>query len=374
MSFDSKNYIVELSSTIEECLSKIQKNKHGMVCICSANGEVIGLATDGDIRLGLLDGLTLQDKIDTCFNKDFIWYDSNEPRINLIKKIDSGVRYIPILDDQKKLVYIISKDFIPLMEEKEVYVRARAPVRISFGGGGSDLTHYFIENGGAVINSAVSIYSHATMKISKDSSIKISSLDLNETFFAKNLDEALLNKIDSPFVLILSLLEVIKPDFGFELYLNSDFSVGSGLGGSATLSAVVLGCFNKLRVDPWDQHELSEIAFQAERLNLGISGGWQDQYAAVFGGVNFLEFGSEQNVIQPIRIQPDVLLELEESLILCDTAIPHHSGDIHLDQKETMNSKAIKDNVKQNVILSYEIRNYLLNGDLKNFGYSLNKA
>ena len=96
------------------------------------------------------------------------------------------MRYIPILDDQKKLVYIISKDFIPLIEEKEVYVRARAPVRISFGGGGSDLTHYFIENGGAVINSAVSIYSHATMKISKDLSIKISSLDLNETFFAKS--------------------------------------------------------------------------------------------------------------------------------------------------------------------------------------------
>ena len=374
MSFETRDYLVDKKSTIEDALIKIQNNKHGMVCICTSNEEVIGLATDGDIRLRLLSGFTLKDKIETCFNKDFIWYDANEPRINLIKKIDSGIRYIPILDKYKKLVYVISKDFIPLIDEKEIYVRARAPVRISFGGGGSDLTHYFIENGGAVINSAVSIYSHATMKISKDLTIKINSLDLGETFFANNLDEALANKEGNPFILILSILEVIKPDFGFELFLNSDFSVGSGLGGSATLSAVVLGCFNKLRVDPWDQHELSEIAFQSERLNLGISGGWQDQYAAVFGGINFLEFGPLQNIIQPIRIQSDVLLELEESLILCDTSIPHHSGDIHLDQKKTMSSKVITDNVKQNVKLTYEIRNYLLNGDLKNFGLSLNKA
>ena len=374
MSFNKIDYLLEKNSTIEQALSKIQKNKHGVVFICSEDKEILGTASDGDIRRGLLSGLTIKDKVIKCFNKNFTWYNTDEPRINLIKKIDSGIRYIPILDNDKKLIHIVSKDFIPLKDEKEIYVRARAPVRVSFGGGGSDLTHYFIENGGAVINAAISIYSHATMKVNNDSHIKISSLDIGETLVAKNLDEALSKNKSSSFTLILALLEVIRPEFGFELYLHSDFSIGSGLGGSATLSAVVLGCFNKLRVDPWDQHELSEIAFQAERLNLGISGGWQDQYAAIFGGVNFLEFSPNDTLIQPIRINKDILLELEESLILCDTSIPHHSGDIHVNQKKTMNTKSIKDNVRQNVELTYQIRNHILNGRLEDFGSSLNTA
>ena len=161
-------------------------------------------------------------------------------------------------------------------------------MRVSFGGGGSDLTHYFRTNSGAVVNAAVSIYSHGSMRVREDSKIIIRSLDLDASLTANSLEEALMQK--GPFGLIQSLLHVVQPNYGFELYLNSDYPVGSGLGGSATLSAVVLGCFNMLRKDKWTQHELAEIAFQAERLHLGIAGGWQDQYAAVFGGFNLLNF------------------------------------------------------------------------------------
>jgi len=374
LTFEAKKYVVEEGSSIRDALTKIQENAYGMVCISSSSrkGAIIGMATDGDIRRKLLEGGTLDDTINDCFNKKFIWASIHERRVNLIKKLDSHIKYIPILDDEKKLAFIVSKESLPLQEEQEIYIRARAPVRVSFGGGGSDLTHYFVENGGAVINAAVSIYSHATMKVSKDSSITIHSLDLDETLIADNLEEAFSQ--EGSFGLILALLKVIKPKFGFELYLHSDFPLGSGLGGSATLSAAVLGCFNMLRADRWDQHELAEIAFQAERLHLGIAGGWQDQYAAVFGGVNFLEFGETDNIVQPIRIHPDILMELEESLVLCDTAIAHNSGDIHVDQKETMSSDSIRKRVKENVLLTYEIRNHLLSGKLKNFGSTLNKA
>ena len=376
LNFQVKKYVVEETSTIRDALTKIQENAYGMICISSVSastkGEIIGMATDGDIRRNLLAGTTLDDSISICLNREFVWASVHERRVNLLKKLDSHIKYIPILDDKKKLTFIVSRDFLPLQEEQEVYIRARAPVRVSFGGGGSDLTHYFVENGGAVVNAAVSIYSHATMKMSQDSSISIHSLDLGETLTANNLDEALSQ--EGSFGLVLALLKVIKPKFGFELYLHSDFPLGSGLGGSATVSAVVLGCFNMLRADRWDRHELAEIAFQAERLHLGIAGGWQDQYAAVFGGVNFLEFGPNDNIVQPIRIHQDTLLELEESLILCDTTIAHHSGDIHVDQKETMNSASIRKKVKENVSLTYEIRNYLLSGKLNNFGSTLNKG
>ena len=129
-----------------------------------------------------------------------------------------------------------------------------------------------------------------------------------------------------------------------------------------------------MRQDRWSRHELAEIAFQAERLYLGIAGGWQDQYAAVFGGFNFLEFDAEQNIVNPIRLQEDTLRELEESLVLCDTGIAHDSGNIHKDQKETTRSESVKEKVRENVSLTYEIRNQLLRGELQEFGKSLNKA
>jgi len=372
VSFNFEKYVIDENLSIKDALVKVEENHYGMVFVSSREGEITGLATDGDIRRALLKGITIEDKVSLCANRDFIWESIHTPREKLIKKLDGHIRFIPLLDESRKLKMVISKNFLPLRDESEIYIRSRAPVRVSFGGGGSDVTHFFTADSGAVINSAVSIYSHATLKVNEDKTIRIHSLDLDEALQAKDLQEALKKK--GKFGLILSVLEVIKPDFGFNLFLHSDFPVGSGLGGSATITAAILGCFNMLRKDKWDQHELAEIAFQAERLHLGIEGGWQDQYAAVFGGFNFLEFGSDQNIVHPIRLNPETLLELEESLVLCDTGISHDSGNIHKDQRQEMHREDIKQLVKQNVKLTYDIRNHLLRGNLAAFGKALDKA
>jgi D-glycero-alpha-D-manno-heptose-7-phosphate kinase len=254
-----------------------------------------------------------------------------------------------------------------------VYARARAPVRISFGGGGSDVTHYFsVKDSGAVINTTISLYSHATLRLRDDDRVVIRSLDLGQTLQAENLKAALAES--GEFGLILALLRAVSPDFGFELFLHSDFPMKSGLGGSAVVSSAVLGCFNQFRRDQWSLHELAEIAYQAERLYLGVAGGWQDQYATVFGGFNFMEFRMDQNIVHPLRIHPDTLLELEESLILCDTCTSHDSGDIHQDQRQQMLAPHVRNLVETNVQLSYEMRNDLLRGRLLKFGQLLDKA
>lgn len=372
MNSDLKKYIINENASIKDALKKVDDNTYGMIFIASSSDEIIGLATDGDIRRSLLKGATLDDKVSLSANRDFVRENTHTTRENLIKKLDGHIQFIPILDEDGKLHTIISKDFLHLRDEEDFYIRSRSPVRISFGGGGSDVTHYFSEGSGAVINATVSIYSHATMKVADDLSVAIHSQDLGGSLKAKNLEEALSRP--GAFGLILAVLRVINPKFGFEIYLHSDFPVGSGLGGSAALTAAMLGCFNMLRHDRWDRHELAEIAFQAERLHFGIAGGWQDQYATVFGGFNFLEFGSKENIVNPIRVHADTVRELEESLILCDTGIIHHSGDIHKDQKNTMSSELIKKMVKENVALTYNIRDFLLRGQLENFGKALHET
>ena len=202
--------------------------------------------------------------------------------------------------------------------------------------------------------------------------IIFNSFDLKDSIEFSNFNELLNYK--GKFGLIQSVIKAIKPSFGFELFISSDFPMNSGLGGSAVVTSSILGCFNQLRNDKWDQYEIAEIAFQSERLHLGVAGGWQDQYATVFGGLNFMEFNSDQNIIHPIRLNSKILLELEESLLLCYTGITHDSGNIHDDQKVQTRSSSVKERIESNVQLTFEMRNYLLKGKLFEFGKALNKA
>jgi D-glycero-alpha-D-manno-heptose-7-phosphate kinase len=365
-------FLITENATLREALVNIEANHHGIILTVNSSGIVTGLATDGDIRRILLEGASLDDPIASCANPEFVWADQATPRELLLKQLDHRIRVIPLLDAVHRLTGIISRDHVPVQLEEPTYARARSPVRISFGGGGSDLTHFFAGEGGAVINTTISLYSHATLRVRKDEKIIIHSRDLGETFYAPDLQGVFSQK--GSFGLIQALLKAVHPDFGFEIFLHSDFPMKSGLGGSAVVSAAVLGCFNQFRQDKWDLHELAELAFQAERLYHGVAGGWQDQYATVFGGFNFMEFRMDQNIVYPLRIHPDILLELEESLILCDTGTPHDSGDIHQDQRQQMQQESIRQTVQSNVELTYRMRNHLLRGRLLQFGQCLHEA
>jgi D-glycero-alpha-D-manno-heptose-7-phosphate kinase len=363
---------INKNSTIQDALIKIESNHKGFILVTNEDGAIVGISTDGDIRRKLLENISIDDKILLCTNQNFVSASLETPKEILLKQLDHKIKAIPVLDIFNKLVSIVTKDHIPQKGEEKTYARAKSPVRISFGGGGSDTSSYFISNKGAVINATISLFSHSTLKIRDDDRIIINSLDLGEKIEFNEFRELL--NYNGKFSLILSVIKIIKPTFGFELYLHSDFPMSSGLGGSAVVSSSILGCFNQLRNDKWDQYEIAEIAFQSERLNLGVAGGWQDQYATVFGGLNFMEFNSDQNLIHPIRLNSEILLELEESLVLCYTGITHDSGNIHDDQKEQTKSKSVKERIESNVQLTFEMRNYLLKGKLFSFGKALHKA
>ena len=367
-------FTINKENTIRDAFVNINKNKFGIIFITNDDNQIVGCATDGDIRGRLLAGVKLDDSIDLCCNNNFIYVNKNTERELIIKKFDdSSIKIIPVLDDNLELIRLLTPNDFPIEKESQVIARAKSPVRISFGGGGSDLTHYFNENNGAVINATISLYSHATLQKRNDKKIIIFSSDLNSSFEVNNLKDAISKK--GPFGLILSTLELINPDFGFELYLRSDYPMNSGLGGSAVILSAIIGCFNEFRIDKWNKYEVAEMAYQSERVMCNISGGWQDQYATVFGGINLIEFKKDNNIINSLRIDNEILLELKENLILCDTCSSHNSSGIHDDQKnELENKRGINNLVKQNVDLTYSIRDSLIKGDLTNFGKQLDQA
>jgi D-glycero-alpha-D-manno-heptose-7-phosphate kinase len=182
-------------------------------------------------------------------------------------------------------------------------------------------------------------------------------------------------KLDGTLDLVKAVVKLINPRFGFELEVATDFPVGSGLGGSASLAVAIIGCFNEFRSDPWNRHQISEMAFQAERLQLNLPGGWQDQYAAAFGGVNYMEFSADENLIIPLRLEPRVLREIEASTVLCYTGKVHHSGVIHSDQKiKTQSSEAAQAALKRQKELTREMKRSMLRGDVFAYGRLLDQA
>ncbi|MAZ79900.1 MAG: sugar kinase [Gammaproteobacteria bacterium] len=367
-----KNYQIKEDQTISDALKKINKNNLGLIFTLNKENKVNGIATDGDIRRALIKDSSLDKMISSCANRNFIYESKGTSRERILKQLDSTIKAIPVIDENGCLIEIITKKNIPLIKEREIYAQSKAPVRISFGGGGSDITGYFKKYGGAVINTTISLYSHASLIQRNDKKIIVHSYDIDEKIECIDLQDFL--NTESNFGLIKSVISCVMPDYGFELYLLSDYPMSSGLGGSASVATSILGCFNEFRSDKWDRYEIAELAYQAERIAFNISGGWQDQYAAAFGGFNFIEFKEEQNTIHPLRVDKNISNELLQCLVLCNTNIAHDSGSIHDDQKkETRKPQTIK-NIKFNVDLTYQIRDILLKGKLENFGTSLDKA
>lgn len=366
-----KEFAIRDDRTVVDAIEVIERGAPQIALVMDSVGLLVGVLTNGDVRRFLLKGGMPTASVRACMNREFRAVRDNVSREEVLKLFDIGLSAVPIIDEAGRLVDCATPDYFPAPEEAAVLSRARAPVRISFSGGGSDLTYYFMHNAGAVLHSSIALYAHATLIPLPGTEISIVSHDIDR----REHYSSLRGLLDSPDKGLLSAcVSVIRPGFGFELFVHSDFPVGSGLGGSSAVATAVIAAFNELRLDKWSSYEIAELAFQAERLCFGIDGGWQDQYASAFGGFNLIEFDGKRNLVHSIRLEPDIAHELEECLVLCDTGIGHDSGKLHEEQRESYKPAKTGPKLAKMVELCREMHRHLIRGELKEFGASLHDA
>jgi D-glycero-alpha-D-manno-heptose-7-phosphate kinase len=197
-----------------------------------------------------------------------------------------------------------------------VTVIARAPLRISFVGGGTDFPHWFDEHGGAVLSSTIDHYAEVTLQPRDDDRIQIRSIDFGH-LVAYDLGEGPV--YDGVMDLPKAAIARIGVDGGIDLDIRSDAPPGSGLGGSSALVTAVVSALAGLAGRPMTADELARTSYAIEREDLGIAGGWQDQFATAYGGMNLIEFAADGVVVSPLRLPLDVLDELRAQLLLCYT-------------------------------------------------------
>jgi D-glycero-alpha-D-manno-heptose-7-phosphate kinase len=220
--------------------------------------------------------------------------------------------------------------------------RSKAPLRIGLAGGGTDVSPYCDLYGGAILNATISLYASATIEPLNTPQIVIEAVDRNE-FVSYPLEPVL--PIDGTLDLACGVYNYVVARYGpvpsgFRITTSVDAPAGSGLGSSSTLVVAIMGAFTEWMKLPLGEYDIAQAAFDIERIDLGMAGGKQDQYAATFGGVNFMEFYDNNKVIvNPLRIKPEYLYELGNNLLLYFTATSRLSSTIIEAQSKNVTDK-----------------------------------
>ncbi|HWC52747.1 MAG TPA: hypothetical protein VG676_04105 [Chitinophagaceae bacterium] len=221
--------------------------------------------------------------------------------------------------------------------------RSKAPLRIGLAGGGTDVSPYSDLYGGAILNATVSLYANATIEPLAENEIILEAIDRNETEqFEWNASLPINGKLD----LLKGVYNRIQKDYGitnykgFRLSTYVDAPAGSGLGTSSTLVVAIIGAFTEMLRLPLGEYDMAHYAYDIERKDLQLAGGKQDQYAATFGGVNFMEFYADDKVIvNPLRIRQQYLFELENNLLLYYTSTSRESAEIIKKQSKNVTER-----------------------------------
>ncbi|MFX1462897.1 MAG: GHMP kinase [Promethearchaeota archaeon] len=202
-------------------------------------------------------------------------------------------------------------------------IRSKAPFRVSFGGGGTDMPPYCLEHGGCVISTTIDRHIYITLKPRDDKKIHVFSINFNKELIFDIGDK----DYSTDFELIKGIINVLNVKEGFDINIYSELPAGSGMGGSSSLSVALIGALNKYYQLGLSKHEIAQKACDIERIELKQKGGYQDQFAAAYGGFNFIEFSNIVKV-SPINASEEMINELQFSLILCYIGGSHFSSDI----------------------------------------------
>ncbi len=251
--------------------------------------------------------------------------------------------------------------------------RSKAPLRIGLAGGGTDVSPYCDMYGGAILNATISLYAYATIEPLAEPAIIIEAIDRNEITSCAKTDKL---PIDGMLDLAKGAYNHIVEKYGpvpsgFKLSTLVDAPAGSGLGSSSTLMVAIIGVFTEWLKLPLGEYDIAHMAYDVERVELGMAGGKQDQYAATFGGVNFMEFYKDNNVIvNPLRIKQKYLYELENNLLLYFTATSRLSSTIIEAQSQNVKDKNKESidamhNLKEQAVMMKEA---LLKGNIHDIG------
>lgn len=252
-------------------------------------------------------------------------------------------------------------------------IRSKAPLRLGLAGGGTDVSPYADLYGGSILNATIDMFAHTTIIPRNDGKIHLEALDMG---VSESLDSQELLEPSGKLALLKGVYnrivrDYVKKPLSFELYTSVDAPPGSGLGSSSTLVVSIIGAFVEWCQLPLGEYDIAHLAYEIERIDLGLAGGRQDQYAATFGGFNFMEFYKDDKVIvNPLRIKPRYIAELQHNLVLFYMGTSRESARIIEKQTSniTSNQEAALEATHRLKEQSVKMKEAILTGQINSIG------
>jgi D-glycero-alpha-D-manno-heptose-7-phosphate kinase len=259
-------------------------------------------------------------------------------------------------------------------------IRSKAPLRLGLAGGGSDVAPYSDVHGGLILNATINLYAYCSIKERNDGVITLHAADIKDTItYPATLALPIDGKLDlhkGVYNRIVKDYNIKKP-LSFDIITYSDAPPGSGLGSSSTMVVAILKAFVEWLSLPLGEYEIARLAYEIERKDLNLSGGKQDQYAATFGGFNFMEFFAEDRVIvNPLRVKRWIIDELESSMVLYYTGASRSSAKIIDEQKKNTSQSSGEALDAMHLIKqsASEMKEAILKGDIAGYAKILGRA
>ena len=357
-------------------------NNRSFALLINKNNQCIATITDGDIRRYLSKGGKLNDPIIRSGNKNFHYLDINSTLNKKIREFEklfstqSGIYTLPVLNNDKKINKIINYRDISenyksnqiVIKKKQSGITVSVPTRISFVGGGYDFSNYINLKENYILTTTLNKRVFVSASPRKDKHIYVNNLSINKKF--KTISKKKIKKD-----LISLVLKSSKIDHGINLEIDSEFSQGSGLGGSSALTIALIAALKLLKNKKLNFYKIANEAYRIERIEFGNYGGWQDYFATLFGGFKWLKMNNTDISFDYINLDENIKSQLNYEMLSFKFGNFRSSSLI---QKFNFKNKKLQKNLLKHseisIKIASEMKKNLINGNLDNFYKLIDKS
>jgi len=344
-----ENYILHENDSYDKFIRRLDCTKYKALFVISSDKKFLGTVTEGDSRRYIIKARQNPKIVKDFYNKNSVCFNLDQRNFDDILKFDTSKGEIPVLNKNNEIVDVYSDSavFPKLSKRVKNSITTIAPTRISFAGGGSDLANWFKNRTGFTINLAIQKYAMVVIEPRTDKKIYISSFNTGEELLLE-LDE--LEKYQGKILkLVVNAIKKFSLDFGFNLSINCDFDPGTGLGGSSSLTVALVKALSELSNFEMTKDEIYKLAYEIERVDTNILGGWQDFIPAAFGGLCYTKYTRSGISVQKLALDQPKLDLLSTALFIVRVGEQRQSSEVH--EQLLKNNKEIEYTEKMSRII-----------------------
>lgn len=367
--------LIDKSTTLHECLKYFDDVAECCLFVVDRTNRLLGSFSEGDLRRAFLKNAKPFEECINYVNENPVYFQSGaQYSFERVLQSDVIKGDIPVVDHDMVVLGAYEPDSSSCINNsaRKMSFVSVAPTRVSFAGGGSDLADWFKSHSGVVVNMGINKYAKVYFEKTHDDHFYLLSSNLKEKL---NLHYSQVREYSGATLgLVVECLKKFDITNTYKIEIDCEFEPGSGLGGSSALVVALLKGLAYANNVALSNHNLYKLAYQVERHNYGIKGGWQDHIAATFGGLLETTFSANGINVTKFALSQNEISVLENSLYIVPIGESRSSSEVHREIEKGAQAQSYIDNMNKIVSLARVCKNEITSGKIANLGLIMHQG